>query len=224
MPEDEPDDEKRAIRAQLQRFKAEHGTLRRVSHTTQMTSFGGSGSTALSAYLRELGVDLPRTPGEFPFKHQRKPPGAESVPEGFRVVYPHADPRDAVLSIFGRGIAGGHYRGLRMRPPPPEVEPHLSSLEAFLEAGVDEFRLEDHVERWMQPQPYPVMFVRYEALESAWPELRDFLELPSGTPCLERRPRASDWRSLPPSTRERLDALYGPLAKVLGALPDAFRT
>src|ERR1700748_263720 len=40
-----------------------------IRHTVQITSFGGSGTTALCNFLAEAGVDVPLTPGQFPFKH-----------------------------------------------------------------------------------------------------------------------------------------------------------
>jgi len=62
--------------------------LAEVHHRVQITSFGGSGTTALHEHLLDAGVDVPTTPGAFPFKHQRVPPASGSVPAGFRVLYP----------------------------------------------------------------------------------------------------------------------------------------
>ena len=74
-----------------------------VHHRVQVTSFGGSGTTALADHLLAAGVDLPKTPGFFPFKHQRVPPPGSAVPTGFRVVYPFGDPRNAVCRCSGAG-------------------------------------------------------------------------------------------------------------------------
>ena len=94
----------------------------------------------------------PQTPGEFPFKHQRFPPAAADVPAGFRVLYPYADPRNAMLSIFRRSYGIGHYRGLHQRSPDAAAAARLASLDAFLAGGIDDFELEDHVERWLTPR------------------------------------------------------------------------
>jgi hypothetical protein len=203
----------------LDRFAStpELGTVR---HQVQITSFGGSGTTSLYDYLLDAGVDLPLTPGSFPFKHQRMPPPAASVPAGFRVVYPFGDPRNAVVSVFRRGFQGGHYRGMRMRKPPAEIDARLDNLDDFLAAGVDEFELEDHFDRWYtsSARGYPVLFLRFEDLPGPWPAVRDFLGLDAAVECMPMRARASVWQSLPHLQRDRLDEIYGPFARRLAAL------
>ena len=65
------------------------------------------------------------------------------------------------------------------------------SLEAFLEAGVDDFGIEDHFDRWFNrpAHDYPVLFVRFDDLPRAWPVLADFVGLPSDAPALGVRRR-----------------------------------
>jgi len=201
-------------------YVAEHGPIDRINHTVQVTSFGGSGSTAVSEHLMAAGADLPKTPGEFPFKHQRVPPDRSEVPAGFRVLYPFTDPRNAMLSIFRRSYGLGHYRGLHMQSPPADAAERLASLDAFIEGGVDDFGLVDHVDRWLEPRGYPVMFVRFESLPKVWPAVRDFIGLAESVPCLELRSRSSAWESLPRGPRRRLDKIYGRLARRLDALGD----
>jgi len=195
--------------------------LAEVHHHVQITSFGGSGTTALYEHLLDAGVDVPTTPGAFPFKHQRVPPASGSVPAGFRVLYPFGDPRNAVVSVFRRGFQGGHYRGMRLCKPPPEVDDRLATLEQFLAAGVDDFEMEDHFDRWhaSSERDYPVLFLRYEDLLSTWPAVREFAGLRDDVECLPVRPRASEWQSLPPAQRARVDEMYGPFARRLAALP-----
>jgi hypothetical protein len=195
--------------------------LARVHHRVQITSFGGSGTTALYEHLLDAGVDVPTTPGSFPFKHQRVPPPSGSVPAGFRVLYPFGDPRNAVVSVFRRGFQGGHYRGMRLRKPPPEVDDRLATLEQFLAAGIDDFEMEDHFDRWHESNAcdYPVLFLRYEDLLNNWPAVREFAGLRDDVECLPVRPRASEWQNLPPAQRERVDEMYGPFARRLEALP-----
>jgi hypothetical protein len=195
--------------------------LAQIRHRVQITSFGGSGTTALYDHLRDAGVDLPTTPGAFPFKHQRVPPDGGTVPDGFRVIYPFGDPRNAVVSVFRRGFQGGHYRGMRLRKPAPDVDDRLATLEAFLAGGVDEFDLEDHFDRWYATagRDYPVLFLRSEDLAGAWPAVREFLDLPDDTAGLPVRQRESAWQHLPPRERERIDEMYGPFAQRLAALP-----
>ena len=195
--------------------------LGRVRHRLQVTSFGGSGTTALVEHLVLVGADLPRTPGGFPFKHQPHPPAVDAVPVGFRTVFPFGDPRDAVLSVFRRDIQGAHYRGMRLRRPDALAAGRLADLEAYLAGGVDELGVVDQFRAWQRGDlGFPVCFVRTDALASVWPEVRRFAGLRESAPPFRVRSRTSDWRALPTGDRERLDAIYGELAAEIAALPD----
>jgi hypothetical protein len=193
-----------------------------VRHTVQVTSFGGSGTTALYEHFQAGGADIPATVGQFPFKHQRVPPADGEVPPGYRVVYLYADPRNAVVSLFRRGFQGAHYRGMQLRTPTPAIEERLIDLDHFLAAGIDDFEIADHVERWQarNPRTYPVMFLRFDQLPNVWSAVRDFVGLPADYPCLEMRTRASEWQALPAVDRDRLEVMYGDLAGRLAAEPD----
>jgi hypothetical protein len=109
---------------------------------------------------------------------------------------------------------------MRMRKPPADIDARLDSLDAFLEAGIDEFELEDHFDRWYtsSARGYPVLFVRFADLPGPWPDVRDFLGLDAGVECMEMRPRASEWQSLPQPQRARLDEIYGAFARRLASL------
>jgi hypothetical protein len=202
---------------------ARDATLGKVDHTVQVTSFGGSGTTTLLEHLVRHRADVPRTPGSFPFKHQRVPPPPTEVPPGFRVVYPFGDPRDVVGSVFRREFQGGHYRGMRLQKPSPAGERHLVDLDAFLANGVDEFGVADHFARWRgrDDRAYPVLFVRFVDLADVWSDVRDLAGLPRSTPPPELRPRASAWERLPSPQRARIDDMFGSLAAELAALPPA---
>ena len=191
-----------------------------VHHTVQLTSFGGSGTTALGEHLAGLGADLPTSPGMWPFKHGRTPPAADQVPPGYRVVYLLGDPRDAVLSVFRRSLQVGHYRGLRDGEPDEAAAARLADVATFLDAGVDDFELADHLDRWWDhPSGYPVLFVRFDRLEAAWPTVCEHVGLPADAAPLAVAARHSDWRSLPDAQRRSIDAMYGELAARIAELP-----
>jgi hypothetical protein len=202
----------------LAAYTDDHDALR-IDHTVQITSFGGSGTTALCDHLLALGVDLQKGPAQWPFKHRRFPPAASEVPEGFRVVYIVSDPRDAVMSVFRRDYQLGHWSALNEQDPGDETRRRLASLDTFLDAGHDEFGLADHFTRWRAHDPgYPVMFLRYDHLGDAWPQVADFVGLDAAQPALPTRERHSDWRALPPGRRRQLDAVYGELARTIDEL------
>lgn len=190
-------------------------------HTVQITSFGGSGTTSLTKAFVEAELDLPRGPGQWPHKHLRRPPAADEVPEGFRVVYPVGDPRDAVLSLFRRSYQVGHWQAMNATPgglgDPPRS---LRSLGDFLEAGVDEFGMADHLEGWFDHGgDYPVMFLRFDLIEDGWDELAAFVGLPATIVPLRYETRHSDWRGTPPEVRGPLDTMYGELARRIADFP-----
>lgn len=206
--------------AQEMRKLTETSDLYTITHTVQVTSFGGSGTTVLCRHLLDGGVDLQSGPAQWPFKHQRQPPRGDEVPEGFRVIYPVSDPRDAVLSVFRRNLQVGHYRSLHEKQPDAEALQRLDTLETFLAGDADEFGLADHFEGWLDhPAGYPVLFLRYDRLGDVWSEVCTFVGLAPDHPLLPVRARKSDWRSSPPPVRERLDALFGDLAARIDALP-----
>lgn len=215
----------RAMNAAISRALFESITsaqdLIEIRHTFQVTSFGGSGTTALCEHLAAHGVDLPPTPGCFPFKHQRRPPESAAVPRGFRAIYLVGDPRDAVVSVFRRGLQDGHYIGMRMSLPPPEVESRLATLAAFAEAGIDDFLMADHLAGWTSAvdRGYPIVLVRTEALHDAWPDFLDSVDLPRDIPPLPRVTRSSDWREMPAQVRSSLDCMYGRLAERISSMP-----
>ena len=194
----------------------------KFEHTLQVTSYGGSGTTALIRYFTEAELDLPKTPDHFPYKHTSGPPAADQVPAGFRVVYVYADPRDAVVSLFRRGLQVGAYRIFHMVDAPPEIEARLQTLDAYVAAGVDDFALEQHVDNWLHHPPgYPVMFLRFDDLPGCWPAVRDFVGLPESYPCLEIRPRRSPLSALDETTRAGLTAMYQGVLDRLASLPPA---
>jgi hypothetical protein len=197
----------------IERFVAEVGDPFRVTHTLQVTSFGGAGTTAVIAYLIAAGVELQPGPAQWPFKHRRTPPTREEVPDGFRAIYVVGDPRNAVMSIFRRGIQFGHFGALRDRNPSPAEAAELSSLESYLAGTDDPFLLADHAERWMsRPLGYPLLVVRQESLHLQWERICDFVGIDDNNPPPPVRHRSSDWQELPEPVRQALDRQLGPLA------------
>lgn len=172
---------------------------RGIRHTVQVTSAGGVGTTAMIAHLEFLGLDLPTTPDCFPYKHQRQPPDADEVPDGFRVLYVYDDPRDAVVSLFrrhsvrpGEELLRGLYQDFFGELPADAVAA-VESFESYLAVGEDHLGLYEHFTNWLHHPPgYPVLFLRFGSLPDSWSRVAEFLGLDPGAPCvplIERRPR-----------------------------------
>lgn len=209
------------IGAILEQYVQQHGPLDKINHLVQLTTFGGTGSSALSSYLRSHGVKLPETPGEAPFKHQRVPPAKMDVPAGFKAIYLYSDPRNAMLSIFRRGAIWEHYRGLFGRKPDAATADLISDVSRFLLERSDAFDLLGHVDNWLLAgKGYPVMFLDFEALPEAWDALRSFLELPERVECMPLIERNCAWENLSAESQRAISEIYEPVIARLAELPD----
>jgi hypothetical protein len=136
------------------------------------------------------------------------------------VLYLVGEPRNAVLSVFRRGIQVGHYRFVHRREPTEEEMAQLANLDTYLAAGVDLFDFADHLDRWLTAEhEYPTLFFRFESLADVWPQVRDAAGLPPDTPCLPLRPRHSDWSALAEPQRTSIQRMYGALAARIEAMP-----
>ena len=60
----------------------------------------------------DAGLEIPKSPGQFPFKHYRTPPSRAEVLPGFRAIYVFGDPRDCVASLFRRDLQPGRRPGI----------------------------------------------------------------------------------------------------------------
>lgn len=120
--------------------------------------------------------------------HQRVP--CEAVPAGQKVIYAYGDPAHSIASFFRRAANDdpddphpGHRNFLARHCRNLEGDVgKLSegySLEDFLRSDQDPFGLADHFHSWMKAKvPYPILFVRYEALWKHVEEIFDFVGIP----------------------------------------------
>jgi hypothetical protein len=192
-----------------------------LSHRVQVTSFGGSGTTALARHLQEIGCSLPAQLDWGVYKHRRQPPTADEAPADFRAIYLFSDPRDAVISVFARGIQVWHFWRMQGHPPGWEgpYPDALKSLESFVEAGTDWYGIEDHFRRWTAPQPYPSLCISHDGLQTAWPTIVHFLGLDSDARVFDWRPRLREHQAVDQAVRRGLDRIYGCVADMIDAFP-----
>ena len=191
-------------------------------HTSQISSFGGSATTALSNFLEQKGVGLPKiTEWDWaPWKHMRCPPRDHTVQKGFRALYVVADPRDAMLSVFRRGYQHWHIQRLE-----GDVASWNFSwdLEQFLSCGHDHFRLREHLDNWIKARRgYPIMIIKYEALWEQLPAVFEFFDAPPAR--VEESPRRTrrktNWKSEAKEIIEALNRIYGDLAEDIATMAD----
>ena len=208
------------VAAALEKHIATTSVAGSIAHTLQVTSYGGSGTTALARHFADAGLDLPASPDQWPYKHSGVPPSSAEVPDGYRVVYVYADPRDAVLSLFRRNLQHGAYRIFHWEGASPAVEQRLQSIAAYARTGIDDFELQRHFEAWLRhPAGYPVLFLQFDSLPDTWPAVRDFVGLASTYPCLEIRPRRSPLSDVEPEVSAGLTAMYRGLLDRIESLP-----
>lgn len=191
-----------------------------ITHTVQVTSFGGAGTTALCAHLDKCGADIQSGPAHWPFKHRRHPPVLAATPTGFRAIYLVSEPRDAILSLFRRNYQVGHFKALNEREPTPAELVLLESLFTFVDGKVDVLGLGSHVDAWLTPgRGYPTLVVNHENLADSWPVIADFAGLGDQVPAFPRRDRHSSWEAQSEPIRVGLTNMFGELAERISALP-----
>jgi hypothetical protein len=174
----------------------------------------------LYRFLEKHGKQTPKSHDRIPWKHQSSPPSDSQVSSGFRAVYLFSDPRNAVVSIFRRGIQHFHLSrlsdavgGWGVATRDPESWP----LSTFLDHGVDLFDMETQYDNWTNAdRDYPIMILRFEALWDRLPEVFAFLGIPSESvrDFPSYRERHSNWKTdLAAEEREKLNHIYGNLAQ-----------
>jgi hypothetical protein len=193
---------------------------RKITHTVQLTSFGGAGTTMLYRVLAEHGTGLPdAAPKYLPWKHLPTPPTDDEVPDGFRAAYLFGNPMNAVLSVFRRDFQRWHARNMRNDLAGWNDD---WTLEEFLAQDRDHFEMAPHFHRWTRAvRTYPILLLHFDALWDRLPEVAAFFGLP--TRVLDdfppRRPRHSDWTDESPVVQAHLRRLYGDLHEEIEALP-----
>jgi hypothetical protein len=202
-----------------------------VQYDVVVVSFGGSGTTFLLKYLAtHLKVNSSDSSADG-IKHASSPhhPIFRRYRVG-RVVYVFDDPRLAAISLFRRDYASHMIPKLNAWHASPKsykqyIDAHRSSVtfDEFLERQEDLFGFEKHFRRWLGDDavPFPVMGVRFSSLHDNLRPLLDFLHLPAALAETfpPRRERAASLEFLSGTQRERIEALYGELAREIREMP-----
>ena len=168
-------------------------------------SYGGSGCTSIrNQVIQQVGSHL--VPEIHPklHKHARNPP---KNLKPAKVCYVYANPMNVVISFFSRQIQGFdfprfHVQNLSGLPIQPRT-----SLEAFLERGVDCFGLYDHWRNWAkcESKDYPLLLLRYETMVNHFDKVAAFFEIDNKFIFKERK---SDWTQAPRHIQRALETMY----------------
>jgi hypothetical protein len=198
-------------------------------------SFGGVGSKCLVKGLMQ--TDDETILGQA-HSHLRVPPEKRAL-DGRTMIYMFGDPYNAVISFFKRRIKKTHSHGFNSREGGGDVfwavkhcrnisgdhqkmKPEWD-LEAYLDNGLDLFKMEDHFDNWVNAKTdYPVLFVRYETMWNHLCEICTFVGLPETA--IARFPgkelRGSCWEDEPEAIKAKLVKLYGALHNNIMRAPD----
>ena len=207
-----------------------HGTLRKIRRqftpftaTNRVVSFGGVGSSSLVAHI-ESG-DRDRIWYHSRDKHCLDPELLPEVKKGLdvRACFIYGDPFHSVLSVFRRGLQQRHEKSMaRSIPGYRPVLGKDTTVREYLEAGVDRFFLERHLESWVdyQGSRVKILAVKYEALGEHIQEILGFLQCERP---FEVRPRKSRYEDQPPEIQAGLERMYGELRDRVEALPSLIR-
>jgi hypothetical protein len=197
--------------------------MMRFTQTNRIVSFGGVGSTSLVAHLEDGNAD--RNWYHQQGKHCFRPDLLPEVQRGLEVkaCFIFGDPYHSVISVFRRGLQRRHERSMsRATPGYTPVLRRNTTLQEYLEGGVDRFFLEDHLDNWIgyRGNQVRILAVKYEALGDHIEEVLSFLD------CLRPfvvRSRTSSIEDQPEAIRRGLEAIYGPLKVRIDSLPSMTR-
>jgi hypothetical protein len=197
--------------------------MMRFTVTNRVVSFGGVGSSGLVAQLEEGNKD--RIWYHSRDKHCLHPDLLPEVERGLAVkaCFIYGNPYHAVLSVFRRGLHRRHEKSMsRTVRRYQRVIRKSTTVQEYLDGGVDRFFLEDHLRNWTEyaGSQVKVLAVKYEALGDHIEEILAFLNCDRP---FEVRPRTSRFDNEPEAVQKGLEAMYGELKDRIDALPPLMR-
>lgn len=145
-----------------------------ISHTLQVTSFGGSATTSLIDWLisnnMNIGTDMT-------WKHMLYPPSDNLyiIPKNYKPLYIVGDPVSSVISIFRRQIPYAH--GINMGS---KYIMRGWKIQDYLSKGDDCFNINKQLRAWTTPQKsYKILSVKYKSIWTHSQDICDFFGVPN---------------------------------------------
>lgn len=186
-----------------------------ISHTIQVTSFGGSATTTLLNWLVEnnqnVGIDTR-------WKHQLCPPrkSVYNIPENYKPLYLIGDPVSSVISIFRRKIQASHARNMRCSENLKDW-----TIEDYIDRNLDLFHIDKQLKNWTKPtDSYNILCVKYHSI---WNHVDDILNYWNLQHLKESFPHKKDRNNTSLNKhRERLSQMYKSTNEYIDSLPDCF--
>lgn len=186
-----------------------------------VASFGGVGTSFFMHFLKKhRQINCPHDMDGL--KHTPIPP--LTITPNLKAVYIFGDPIEATVSLFRRGYHQAHLTKLaKARNSTDQNFPKNITIEGYAENLEDWFRFEEHYQNWRNIEtPYPILFIKYQAIWDKIDTIFEFLELPSElkSEFPVQKARQSKIDTLSKSTRENLEKLYGDFSEQVSQLPE----
>ncbi|HEY0706239.1 MAG TPA: sulfotransferase domain-containing protein [Polyangia bacterium] len=201
-----------------------------------VATFGGTASKTLVR-----GILNQPPPGISPVNlvrrhHSHKRVPFAAVPDGVKVIYVYGDPAHSIASFFRRAAnedpddphpRHANFLARHCRNIEGDVEKITVgyTLEEFLSGDDDPFRLADHFHAWLTAKvPYPILFVRYEAMWDHVEAVFDFVGLSRAEAASfpEKRATYVERNRKYDEPLARLRHMYARLIAEMEALPPLF--
>jgi hypothetical protein len=193
-----------------------------------VVSMGGVASTRLMGQLAKCNISVNDQYDRDGLKHASKPPLSTRIA---RALFVTGDPIHALESLFAREYQSTQAWKLSQGKC---VIPQKTTLQQYLEQGVDALQFKSQLELWMSSNrslAYDVMFVRYPDFFAFTATICAFLRLPLS--CLdeirwlptEERRNSSARKSRTALSHDTLllfQAMYGDLSDFISRLPAVF--
>lgn len=184
--------------------------INRAPFKCALASIGGVGSTALA---RHIGSIADKTDREHAYS-----PDVYDEERNVRLGYLYGNPYNAVISVFRRNYQDMHARAMNAGSGIQPASLRGVSLEAYLERGIDEFRLERQFNNWIHTADpkHPMIFIKYEQMADHIGEVLKFFGCRYE---FEVRHRSSSWQQQPAHIRAGLERMYGDLCAKIDEMP-----
>lgn len=184
--------------------------INRTPFKCALASIGGVGSTALA---RHIGSVADKTDREHAYS-----PVVYDEECNVRLGYLYGNPYNAVISVFRRNYQDMHARAMNAGSATTPASLQGVSIEAYLERGVDEFKLERQFNNWVHTSNprHPMILIKYEHLAGHIDEVLKFFGCRYA---FQVRQRSSSWQEQPAHIREGLIRMYGGLCAKIDDMP-----
>lgn len=188
-----------------------------ISHTIQVTSFGGTATTTILNWLIENNQNVAR---DQYWKHKIIPPSdsTHNLPENYKILYLVGDPVRSIISIFRRRILRAHAVNMECL-----TDVANWNMERYIKHNKDIFNIHKQLVNYTSAKVnYPILCVKYNSIWKHSDTICNFLNLDSVT--RENFPKKTQRNMSGQFDKyvDQLRVLHKPSIDLINNLPDIF--